>query len=51
LCRQALRIVGPGGSWGLATGAHVEATELWMAAGALGLDRRWRRRLMARQVL
>jgi hypothetical protein len=31
LCRQALRIVGPGGSWALATGAHVEAAGRWMA--------------------
>jgi hypothetical protein len=31
LCRQALRIVGSGGSWARATGAHVEATGRWMA--------------------
>lgn len=36
LCRQALRIVGPGGSWALATGARVEAAGRWMAPGRRG---------------
>jgi hypothetical protein len=30
---HALRIVGPNGSWGLATGVDVEAAEPWMAPG------------------
>jgi CubicO group peptidase (beta-lactamase class C family) len=34
--RQALPIVGPGGSWGLGTGVDVEAAEPWMAPGAWG---------------
>ena len=34
--RQALPIVGPGASWGLATGVDVEAVEPWMAAGRWG---------------
>ena len=33
---QALPIVGPGGSWGLATGVDVEAAEPWMAPGRWG---------------
>ena len=41
--RQALRIAGPGGSWGLATGVDVEAAEPWMAppagAGTAGRGR------------
>ncbi len=36
--RQALPIVGPGGSWGLATGVDVEAAEPWMAPGRWGRD-------------
>ena len=36
--RQALPIVGPGGSWGLATGVDVEAAEPWMAPGRWGWD-------------
>jgi CubicO group peptidase (beta-lactamase class C family) len=36
--RQALRIVGPGGSWGLATSVDVEAAEPWMAPGRWGWD-------------
>jgi CubicO group peptidase (beta-lactamase class C family) len=36
--RDALPIVGPGGSWGLATGVDVEATEPWMAPGRWGWD-------------
>jgi len=36
--RQALPIVGPGGSWGLATGIDVEAAEPWMAPGRWGWD-------------
>ena len=31
--RQALPIVGPGGSWGLGTGVDVEAVRPWMAPG------------------
>jgi hypothetical protein len=38
--RQALAIVGPGGSWGLGTGVDVEAAEPWMAPGRWGLGRR-----------
>jgi CubicO group peptidase (beta-lactamase class C family) len=34
--RQALPIVGPGASWGLATGVDVEAVEAWMAPGRWG---------------
>jgi CubicO group peptidase (beta-lactamase class C family) len=34
--RQALPIVGPGGSWGLATAVDVEAAEPWMAPGRWG---------------
>jgi CubicO group peptidase (beta-lactamase class C family) len=34
--RQALPIVGAGGSWGLATGVDVEAAEPWMAPGRWG---------------
>jgi CubicO group peptidase (beta-lactamase class C family) len=34
--RQALPIVGPGASWGLATGVDVEAAEPWMAPGRWG---------------
>lgn len=34
--RQARPIVGPGGSWGLATGVDVEAAEPWMAPGRWG---------------
>jgi hypothetical protein len=34
--RQAVEIVGPGVSWGLATSVEVEAVEPWMA------PRRWR---------
>jgi CubicO group peptidase (beta-lactamase class C family) len=36
--RQALPIVGPGGSWGLATGVDIEAAEPWMAPGRWGWD-------------
>jgi CubicO group peptidase (beta-lactamase class C family) len=36
--RQALAIVGPGGSWGLGTGVDVEAAEPWMAPGRRGWD-------------
>jgi CubicO group peptidase (beta-lactamase class C family) len=36
--RQALPIVGPGRSWGLATGVDVEAAEPWMAPGRWGWD-------------
>jgi len=36
--QQALPIVGPGGSWGLATGVDVEAAEPWMAPGRWGWD-------------
>jgi CubicO group peptidase (beta-lactamase class C family) len=36
--QQALPIVGPGGSWGLATGVDVEAAEQWMAPGRWGWD-------------
>jgi CubicO group peptidase (beta-lactamase class C family) len=36
--RQALPLVGPGGSWGLATGVDVEAAEPWMAPGRWGWD-------------
>ena len=34
--RQALPIVGPGGSWGLATGVDTHAAEPWMAPGRWG---------------
>jgi CubicO group peptidase (beta-lactamase class C family) len=34
--RQALPIVGPGGSWGLGTGVDVEAARPWMAPGRWG---------------
>jgi CubicO group peptidase (beta-lactamase class C family) len=34
--RQALPIVGPGASWGLATAVDVEAAETWMAPGRWG---------------
>jgi CubicO group peptidase (beta-lactamase class C family) len=34
--RQALPIVGPGASWGLATGVDVEAVEAWMTPGRWG---------------
>jgi CubicO group peptidase (beta-lactamase class C family) len=34
--RQALPIVGPGGSWGLATAVDAEAAEPWMAPGRWG---------------
>jgi CubicO group peptidase (beta-lactamase class C family) len=34
--RQAFPIVGPGGSWGLATGVDAEAAEPWMAPGRWG---------------
>jgi CubicO group peptidase (beta-lactamase class C family) len=34
--RQALPIVGPGGSWALATAVDVEAAEPWMAPGRWG---------------
>jgi CubicO group peptidase (beta-lactamase class C family) len=34
--RQALPVVGAGGSWGLATGVDVEAAEPWMAPGRWG---------------
>ena len=34
--RQARPIVGPGGSWGLATGVDAEAAEPWMAPGRWG---------------
>jgi CubicO group peptidase (beta-lactamase class C family) len=34
--RQALPVVGPGGSWGLATAVDVEAAEPWMAPGRWG---------------
>jgi CubicO group peptidase (beta-lactamase class C family) len=36
--RQALPVVGPGGSWGLATAVDVEAAEPWMAPGRWGWD-------------
>jgi CubicO group peptidase (beta-lactamase class C family) len=36
--QQALPVVGPGGSWGLATGVDVEAVEPWMAPGRWGWD-------------
>ena len=36
--QQALPVVGPGGSWGLATGVDVEAAEPWMAPGRWGWD-------------
>jgi CubicO group peptidase (beta-lactamase class C family) len=36
--RQALPLVGPGGSWGLATEVDVEAAEPWMAPGRWGWD-------------
>ncbi|WP_028930987.1 serine hydrolase domain-containing protein [Pseudonocardia asaccharolytica] len=36
--RQALPIVGPGGSWGLATAVDVEAADPWMAPGRWGWD-------------
>ncbi|HEX2303626.1 MAG TPA: serine hydrolase domain-containing protein [Gaiella sp.] len=36
--RDALPIVGPGGSWGLATGVNVDAPEPWMAPGRWGWD-------------
>ena len=36
--RDALPIVGRGGSWGLATGVDIEATEPWMAPGRWGWD-------------
>lgn len=36
--RQALPLVGPGGSWGLATGVNVESAEPWMAPGRWGWD-------------
>jgi len=36
--RQAQPIVGPGGSWGLATEVDVEAAEPWMAPGRWGWD-------------
>jgi CubicO group peptidase (beta-lactamase class C family) len=36
--QQALPIVGPGGSWGLATGVDVAAAEPWMAPGRWGWD-------------
>jgi CubicO group peptidase (beta-lactamase class C family) len=36
--RQALPIVGPGGSWGLGTGVDVEAAEPWMSPGRWGWD-------------
>jgi CubicO group peptidase (beta-lactamase class C family) len=36
--RQALPIVGPGGSWGLATGVDVEAVEPWMVPGRWGWE-------------
>ncbi len=35
---QALPIVGPGRSWGLATGVDIEAAEPWMAPGRWGWD-------------
>jgi CubicO group peptidase (beta-lactamase class C family) len=34
--RQALPIVGPGASWGLATGVDIEAVAPWMAVGRWG---------------
>jgi CubicO group peptidase (beta-lactamase class C family) len=34
--RQALPIVGPGASWGMATAVDVEAAEPWMAPGRWG---------------
>jgi CubicO group peptidase (beta-lactamase class C family) len=34
--QQAQPIVGPGGSWGLATGVDVEAARPWMALGRWG---------------
>jgi CubicO group peptidase (beta-lactamase class C family) len=34
--RQALPILGPGVSWGLATGVDIEAAEPWMAPGRWG---------------
>jgi CubicO group peptidase (beta-lactamase class C family) len=36
--RQALPMVGPGGSWGLGTAIDVEAAEPWMAPGRWGWD-------------
>ena len=36
--QQALPVVGPGGSWGLATGVDIEAAEPWMAPGRWGWD-------------
>jgi CubicO group peptidase (beta-lactamase class C family) len=36
--QQALPVVGPGGSWGLATAVDVEAAEPWMAPGRWGWD-------------
>jgi CubicO group peptidase (beta-lactamase class C family) len=36
--RQALPIVGPGGSWGLGTAVEIEAAEPWMAPGRWGWD-------------
>jgi CubicO group peptidase (beta-lactamase class C family) len=36
--RQALPLVGPGASWGLATEVDVEAAEPWMAPGRWGWD-------------
>jgi CubicO group peptidase (beta-lactamase class C family) len=36
--RQALPVVGPGRSWGLATGVDIEALEPWMAPGRWGWD-------------
>jgi CubicO group peptidase (beta-lactamase class C family) len=36
--QQALPIVGPGGSWGLATGVDVEPAEPGMAPGRWGWD-------------
>jgi CubicO group peptidase (beta-lactamase class C family) len=36
--RQALPIVGPGASWGLATGVDIGAAEPWMAPGRWGWD-------------
>jgi CubicO group peptidase (beta-lactamase class C family) len=35
---QALPIVGPGASWGLATGVDIGAAEPWMAPGRWGWD-------------
>jgi CubicO group peptidase (beta-lactamase class C family) len=34
--QQATPIVGPGGSWGLATGVDAEAAQPWMAPGRWG---------------